>query len=144
MIAWQLGRCRSGADLEALTSDVFFILWKSRKRLREQTVAGYLAVVARRRAFRFLRKKRVEIPTDPEEMPELPAKSFADESEKRLLAEALLDMLDGQSKALFIRHYYFGQTVEDAAKELDMNPSTAKARLARGREKLARMLKEEE
>ena len=45
------------------------------------------------------------------------------------------------SRELFVRHYYYGQTVARAAEEMGLNPSTAKTRLRRGREKLKEHLR---
>lgn len=56
---------------------------------------------------------------------------------------AALEMLEPSDRELFVRHYYYGQTVEKAAEEMGMNRSTAKTRLRRGREKLKRQLERE-
>ena len=133
------------AETEALVSDVFLALWRSRAKLRDEGIASYLIAIARNRAGSYLRKKRREIPVDPADMTETPDNGELpeDAAERKLLAESLLEALDEETRKLFVRHYYFGQTVEDASRELGMNLSTAKSRLVRGREKLNRLLEGE-
>ena len=133
------------AETEALVSDVFLALWRSRAKLRDEGIASYLIAIARNRAGSYLRKKRREIPVDPADMTETPDNGELpeDAAERKILAESLLEALDEETRKLFVRHYYFGQTVEDASRELGMNLSTAKSRLVRGREKLNRLLEGE-
>ena len=51
------------------------------------------------------------------------------------LVRRALGELERPDRELFVRHYYYGQTVARAAEEMGLNPSTAKTRLRRGREK---------
>ncbi len=145
VIAWKLSRTGDAAETEALVSDVFLALWRSRAKLRDEGIASYLIAIARNRAGSYLRKKRREIPVDPADMTETPDNGELpeDAAERKLLAESLLEALDEETRKLFVRHYYFGQTVEEASRELGMNLSTAKSRLVRGREKLNRLLEGE-
>ena len=53
---------------------------------------------------------------------------------------AALDSVDRTDRELFVRRYYYGQTVARAAEEMGLNLSTAKSRLRRGREKLKELL----
>ena len=52
----------------------------------------------------------------------------------------LLDALSCQDRAIFLRHYYYGQTVAEISAALAVNPSTVKVRLHRGRKKLKELL----
>jgi RNA polymerase sigma-70 factor (ECF subfamily) len=45
-------------------------------------------------------------------------------------------------REIFLRHYYYCQPVKTIAAELEMNESTVKTRLKRGREKLKTILRE--
>ena len=45
-------------------------------------------------------------------------------------------------RTLFLRHYYYGDKLKDAARDLDMKLSTAKSRLLRGRRALKEQLTE--
>lgn len=57
------------------------------------------------------------------------------------LVRAALSTLEREDRELFVRRYYYGQTVARAAEEMGLNPSTAKTRLRRGREKLKEHLR---
>ena len=54
----------------------------------------------------------------------------------------VLVSLDRADRELFVRHYYYGQTVAKAAEEMGLNLSTAKTRLRRGRVRLKDYLRE--
>ena len=51
-----------------------------------------------------------------------------------------LNSLDRADRELFVRHYYYGQTVAEIGAALAVNPSTVKVRLHRGRKKLKELL----
>ena len=57
--------------------------------------------------------------------------------------EAVLG-LEAVDRNIFLRHYFWGQGVRQIAQEMDMNESTVKSRLKRGREKLRAILKKED
>ena len=68
-------------------------------------------------------------------------------AERKDTAEHLrlaLDSLEPLHKELFVRHYYYGFTIAEAAKEMGINLSTAKTWLKRGRETLKEMLSKED
>ena len=52
----------------------------------------------------------------------------------------LLNTLSYQDRAIFLRHYYYGQTVGEIGNALAVNPSTVKVRLHRGRKRLKELL----
>ena len=58
------------------------------------------------------------------------------------LIRALLNGLSPQDRAIFLRHYYYGQTAADIGAALAMPPSTVKVRLHRGRKTLKELLME--
>ena len=60
----------------------------------------------------------------------------------RLVREAVLAM-PYPDREIFLRHYYYCQKLETIAQEMDMNLSTVKTRLRRGREKLRSVLEQE-
>lgn len=57
------------------------------------------------------------------------------------LVRTALSTLEREDRELFVRRYYYGQTVARAAEEMGMNLSTAKSRLRRGRERLKEALR---
>ena len=55
-----------------------------------------------------------------------------------------MDGLPPEDRDIFLRHYFWYQTVSQIARETGMNESTVKSRLKRGREKLRKKLVKED
>lgn len=66
-----------------------------------------------------------------------------DRRETARIVNAALSRLDKPQRELFVRHYYYGQTVQEAALAMGLNLSTAKTWLRRGRETLKTDLRKE-
>ena len=118
-------------DWEELTADVFLSAWEHRKALRPEQIRGWLGKVARNRALNRLRACLAE---------DGPQRLLEGREQAELVRRALGE-LERPDRELFVRHYYYGQTVARAAEEMGLNPSTAKTRLRRGREKLKEHLR---
>lgn len=132
-------------EWEEVTADVFLCAWRERKKLRPGKVKSWLATVARNRALNRLRVRRELLPLEEDILvlsQDSPQREL-EAQEAAQLVQAALETLEPPDRELFVRHYYYGQTVEKAAEEMKMNPSTAKTRLRRGREKLKRQLERE-
>lgn len=143
-----LGGQATKEDLEEIVADVFVALWRSAGRLDEtRPLTAYLAAIARNAAVDRLRRLRPESP--------LPADDVltADETQqpetealRRDRAETLRRVLLGlpaDDREIFVRFYYYRQGVREIAAQMQMNESTVKARLARGRAKLREKLTRE-
>ena len=125
-------------DVEEVTSDVFVTLWQSAERLYPLNLKGYLSRVARSLSMQKLRDKRAELPLDEDIL------ILDDDSEfDRLAREEQDDMVRNAvysmpqpDKEIFLRFYYYCQSVSVIAKQMQMNPSTIKTKLRRGRERL--------
>lgn len=133
------------ADVEELTADVFLAAWENRDRLRPGKVKGYLGAIARNRAFNRLRADRQNLPLEDDVLlleTDGPEKELDRRETARIVNEAL-SRLDRPQRELFVRHYYYGQTVQEAALAMGVNQSTAKTWLRRGRETLKTILKKE-
>ena len=131
-------------EWEELAADVFLAAWDNRKKLRPGQVKGWLATVARNRAFNRLRDRREELPLEEDALllsPDSPHVE-AEQGELREVLSRAIGSLDKADRELFVRHYYYGQTVARAAEEMGLNLSTAKTRLRRGRERLKDYLQE--
>ena len=132
-------------DCEEITYDVFLAAWNGRDRLPEGKLKGWLGSVARNKAFDLLRSRKDTLPLE-DSMVELDVQSVEEAAEQRdnaLLVEKALMQLDKPRRELFVRHYYYGQTVKEAAEEMQLNVSTAKTWLSRGREELKEILEKE-
>ena len=144
VIACQLGSFGTQSDVEELTADVFFALWQWRNRLKTDNLRSWLVTTARNKARDWLRKRKYTT-TELEDWLTLPddqAQRLLETKERNILLRQALDSLDVETRELFLRHYFYGQSTADLAEELHINRSTIKNRLARGRKKLQDTLKE--
>ena len=133
------------ADVEELTADVFLAAWDNREKLRPGQVKGYLGAIARNRAFNLLRAQRESLPLEDDVLlleTDGPEQELDKRETARVLSRAL-GKLDRPQRELFVRHYYYGQTVREAALAMGLNLSTAKTWLRRGRETLKTELRKE-
>ena len=133
------------ADTEELTADVFLAAWDHRDQLRPGKVKGWLGAVARNRAFNLLWADREALPLEEDVLlleTNGPDKELDKKETTRVVNQALAQ-LDRPQRELFVRHYYYGQTVREAALAMGLNQSTAKTWLRRGRETLKTILEQE-
>lgn len=133
------------ADVEELTADVFLAAWDNRDKLRPGKLKGWLGAVARNRAFNRLRADHESLPLEDDVLL-LETDGPDKELDRRETARAVnraLAQLERPQRELFVRHYYYGQTVQEAALAMGLNLSTAKTWLRRGRETLKTILEQE-
>ena len=133
-----IGASMSVGDVEEVASDVFLVLWKNAERIRPGKLKAYLSGVARNLAKDRLRKAGRELPLE-EDILSSSDSDVEREMEVReqagLVNRAILNM-DYPDREIFLRHYYYCQSLPQIAGEMDMNLSTVKTRLRRGRSKL--------
>ena len=129
-------------DAEEVVSDAFLALWEL-----GGSLGAWLGRVVRNKALNRLRALGGELPLEedwlalePDRRPG-PAEAV-EQAERAELIRALLNGLSPQDRAIFLRHYYYGQTAADIGAALAMPPSTVKVRLHRGRKKLKELLME--
>ena len=106
------------------------------------SLGAWLGRVVRNKALNRLRALGGELPLEEDLLTlsaDSPQRALEDQEAARLVREAL-ETLDRTDRELFVRRYYYGQTVARAAEEMGLNLSTAKSRLRRGREKLKELL----
>ena len=130
-------------EWEEVAADVFWAAWQERKKLQPGRLKGWLSVTARNRALNLLRSRRETVPL-AEDILVLSGDGPQQELEAREaagLVRTALSTLEREDRELFVRRYYYGQTVARAAEEMGLNLSTAKTRLRRGREKLKEHLR---
>lgn len=132
----------SAEDCEELTYDVFTAAWENRSILQEGKLKSWLGTVARNKAFNLLKTRHESLPLE-EDIIVLDRTEESENVDTALLIEKALSQLETKQRELFVRHYYYGQTLCEAAKEMELNLSTAKTWLCRGREKLKDILEKE-
>ena len=128
-------------DCDELTSDVFLAAWNNRDKLQAGKLKGYLGAIARNRAFDLLKVRQETLPLEDNVI--IIEEDEAERLDTSLLLQKALSQLDTQQRELFVRHYYYGQTIGEAAQAMGLNLSTAKTWLCRGREKLKEILQKE-
>ena len=132
----------SPADIEEVTADVFFTLWKSANKLFPLNLKGYLSRVARSLSMRKLRERGNEMPLE-DDILILEEDSLIEKIDQRerdrIVREAVLSMSQ-PDREIFLRFYYYCQSISVIADKMKINPSTVKTRLKRGREKLRQHL----
>ena len=139
-----LGPAGSAAEVEETASDVFLALWHRADQVHPGKLKAYLSGVARNKAREKARSRGRELPLEEDLQilsPEDPARELEDRELAEFLRRAVLAM-GRPDREIFLRHYYYCQTVAQIAAELDMPVSTVKTRLRRGRETLKRILQE--
>ena len=137
-----IGTSMSYADIEEVDADVFVTLWKCAEQVRAGSVKSWIGSVARNAAKNKLRALGQEIPLEDDMLLlecATPETEVERREQQRLVSEAVLAM-QWPEREIFLRHYYYGQTVSTVAEEMAMNLSTVKTHLRRGREKLRNVL----
>lgn len=138
-----LGGALPREDMEEAVSDTFLALWTHTENYdgAKGAFLPWLGAIARNRA---LNKLRGHVPNLPIEEMDLPSTDRPDEeTERRDSAAALwgaVEALPHPDDQLFLRYYYFGEKLQDIARDLGLNGQTAKTRLARGRKILKEAL----
>ena len=118
--------------------DVFVTLWRSAEKLYPLNLKGYLSRVARSLSMQKLRDKEIELPLDEDILILDDDSEFdrvAKEEQDDMVRNAVYSMAQ-PDKEIFLRFYFYCQSVSVIAKQMQMNPSTIKTKLRRGRERL--------
>ena len=134
----------SREDIEEVTADVFVTLWSSAANLYPLNIKGYLSRVARSLSMQKLRDKVSELPLDEDILildDDTEFERVAKEDQDQAVRKAVYSMPQ-PDKEIFLRFYYYCQSVSEIAKQMQMNPSTIKTKLRRGRERLRHILNE--
>ena len=129
-------------DVEEVTADVFVTLWQSAEKLVPLNLKGYLSRVARSLSMQRLRERVQVLPLD-EDILILDEDSVFDSLEREDQdneIRKLVYSMPQPDKEIFLRFYYYCQSVSVIANQMQMNPSTIKTKLRRGRERLRTFL----
>lgn len=134
-------------DAEECVNDTYLDAWNSIPPKRPDYLKFYLAKLTRNRAFHIFRKKQTakrgegELPVVLEELSE--CLSGGQEPEEMLsekeLAECISEFLKkqtGTEQGIFLRRYFYGESVKEIAKAFDVSENYVSVHLYRMREKL--------
>lgn len=143
-IVWNILRySMTKEDAEEVVSDVFIAAWNQAEDLRAGHVKAWLGSVARNKAKDKLRQMNRDLPLEDDilEIPgdDIPA-SAAEKADERRLVQAAINQLSETDKEVFLRYYYYSQNVAEISRSMNMNESTVKTKLRRGRMRLKELL----
>lgn len=142
------------SDSEECVNDTYLTAWNTIPPTIPNILSAYLYKITRRLAVNVLRhrtaKKRGGDEADIclEELAECVSggKTAADEAEQKLLSKVMNDFIKQLSpakQAVFVRRYFYIQSVEKIAEDLGYSVSKVKSMLMRTRDKLKDWLKKE-
>ena len=144
VIVWNILRdAMSPQDAEEVVSDVFLAAWEQAADLKAGHVKGWLGTVARNKSKNKLRQMGRTISLE-ENSVDIPAPNDLSEAmeqdEERRLVRQAVDALPPEDKEIFLRHYYYAQSIKEISDHMALNESTIKTKLRRGRMKLKEAL----
>ena len=143
-VVWNILRyAMTPEDAEEVVSDVFLAAWEQADDLDTGFVKAWLGAVARNKAKNKLRRMGRDLPLE-EDVLELsdddsPEDSMARNEEAALVRQAV-ESLPEPDREVFLRHYYYAQTISEISTHMDLNESTIKTKLRRGRAQLKKLL----
>ncbi len=138
-IVWGIvGAKLSRPDAAEIVSDVFYVLWQNREKVRPEALRGYLSSIARSRSLNALRRRDLDEPLEEDAL-DLDLPGPEDETLRREEYAALkraVDSLGEPDRSIFLRHYYLCQSTRQIAGDLGLNLNTIHTKLRRGRQRL--------
>lgn len=135
-----IGSCMDMSDVEEVAADVFYKLWENAETVHSPK--GFLGTVARNLAKNKCRQLGYELPLE-EEILVVDAGSPETELEEKELSRAVKLAVLGlpqPDREIFLRFYYYYQTMDVISEEMGINLSTVKTKLRRGRVRLRSVL----
>ena len=134
-------------DTEECMNDSYLGMWKSLPPNRPQVLSAFFIAITRNFALKQYRYKTASKRTAVmEELTDLVNTVPSPEEEINFAGDvisAYLSTLDTKSRVLFMRRYYMGESVADAAKAVGITENYAGVKLARMRNALKKQLEKE-
>lgn len=142
----------SPQDAEEAVSYTYLALWNAIPPEKPDPLGAYVHRTGRNVAlkkYRHLsaRKRATQYDVSLEELSGiLPGPSFEEQMDARELGRAIsrfLDTVSKENRILFVRRYWFGDSVKHLAKAMGLSENTVSVRLSRTRDKLKDYLNKE-
>lgn len=140
-------------DAEESVNDTYMALWNAIPPERPDPLAGYVHRTGRNVAlkkYRYLtaQKRSTQYEVSLEELSDIfPSPSIEELLDARELGRAIdrfLDTISKENRILFLRRYWFGDSVKHLSKATGMSENTVSVRLSRLRNQLKTYLVEKE
>ena len=140
------------SDAEECTNDTYFALWNAIPPVSPDPLAPYVYRTGRNMALKRLhrdtaQKRNSRYDVSLEELNScLPGEDMAQVIDAKELGRAINRFLDSKSREsryIFIRRYWYGDSIGEIAKELRMRETAVSVRLNRMRNSLKAYLKKE-
>ncbi len=143
-----LGKTCREQDVEELTADVFYSVFRRAGSVSPGKLQAYLGAAARNRAKDFLRKQKpLEADLDeltlPDEAGAAPEAELLRRERQSRVKEAIFSM-EPIDREIFLRYYYYLQPAPEIAEAMRLTPGAVRTRLSRGRAALKKRLSQEE
>ena len=142
----------SARDAEESVSDTYLAVWNAVPPHRPDPLAGFVYKVGRNQALNKRRtvlaeKRSANYDLSLDELAGcIPGPALEETVEARMLGlaiDAFLDTVSRESRVIFLRRYWFGDSVRDIARAFGMTENAVSVRLSRTREKLRTYLNKE-
>lgn len=131
-----LGAYMDMSDVEEVAADVFYKLWEHAGTVHSPK--GFLGTVARNLAKNKCREIGYDLPLEEQILVvdgETPESRMEKKELQRAVKKAVLGMPQ-PDREIFLRFYYYCQSLEDISADMGINLSTVKTKLRRGRIRL--------
>lgn len=127
----------SAEDEEEIASDVFLTLWQCAGKIEPDRLRPWLGSVARNKTVDRLRHHKLTVPLEENVIVVEDALwESLSRKEQAQQVTAALEQLKPQDREIFYLYYDLCQNTSEIAAELNMQPSTVRTRLSRGRDVL--------
>lgn len=139
-------------DAAEVVNDTYLKTWNSIPKARPQHFYAYLATICRHLSFNILSwnqaaKRKAEIVAITDEMeqciPDSNGENAIRGKEIAKAMDAFLETLTKEARLLFLRRYWFGDSIAEIGNRYHMTESKVKMQLFRTREKLKDYLERE-
>jgi RNA polymerase sigma-70 factor (ECF subfamily) len=142
----------NSGDAGECVNDTYLAAWNSIPPNRPQSLFAYLAKICRNLAFGVLDRRNagkrsavlVELTAEMEQcIPDLLAQEQMDSREIGRILNQFLGTLKPEQRRIFLRRYWYGDTVKETAAFCGVSEAKVKTSLHRSREKLRTVLQME-